>query len=598
MTHDEPHTRPPGAAPQDAEAFLHGATLSLGSSPGERHRIHERIGAQLWEALPEAVVLVASFDGRDAALRHEACAGPPAAVAALAERSSAATAGTPVPCPTDTHARLLEARLHPAPHGPDSPIGAHSPVDALRAVDDTWADPSCYELGLTHEGALMGVVTLLQPRPLSPAEQRWIEALAQHAGIALAQGRVEAVDETALLVGLDGRVQACSRQTVERLVHTASDPVWPGDPEPGPGGALATRKEQAKALLVQGRAIRYTERVQGRIRDCSMHPVVGDDGQVRAFAGFARDITEQVQLQQHVRRAATFQRALFSSLSEGILVLDDAGLITDCNPAVQQALGKSQGELIGLAAAELCAQREGWERWERELLPQLHPGGDPVQLELRLRRADGASFTAQVGASRIEVAGSDGSVVWTVRDVTDELLRFEQLEHLATHDALTGLPNRLLFHDRLGRALEACQRYGTSFAVLMLDLDGFKAINDTLGHEMGDQLLSALGERLKGCLRAADTVSRLGGDEFAVLLPTSIAAGHALRVGTKLLEIIEQPFQLDGHELRVSASIGVARFPEHHSEKMNLLARADLTMYAAKQAGGHRVRMANDENED
>ncbi len=602
MTHDNPPPRPSSADPLDAEAFLRGASLSLGSAPGEPRPLHQRIGAQLWEALPEALVLVASYDRRAAALRHEACAGPPRAVAALDGWLEEDAAGEAIPCPSDTCARLLEARLHLAPDGAGGLAWSRLPdalrAAELRAVDDTWAAPSCYELGLVHEGALLGVVTLLRPRPLSPAEQRWVEALAQHAGIALARGRVETVDETALLVGLDGRVQACSRQTVERLVHRPDDPAWPTGQERGRRDEPDARREQVKALLVQGKAVRYTERANGRIRDCSMHPVVGEDGQVRAFAGFARDITEQVRLQERVRRAATFQRALFSSLSEGILVLNQQGLITDCNRAVRQALGAEDGELIGVAGAEFCAQQASWESWQQELQPQLEHGGDPVKFQLRMRRADGASFTAQVSASLIELTGSEGSVVWTVRDVTDELLRFEQLEHMATHDALTGLPNRLLFHDRFGRACEACQRYGTSFAVLMLDLDGFKAINDTLGHEMGDQLLAALGARLKGALRAADTVSRLGGDEFAVLLPTSISAGHALQVGNKLLGVIEQPFALDGHELRVSASIGVARFPEHHSPHVNVLARSDQAMYAAKRAGGHRVLMADYDNDD
>jgi diguanylate cyclase (GGDEF)-like protein/PAS domain S-box-containing protein len=393
-----------------------------------------------------------------------------------------------------------------------------------------------------------------------------------------------AVDETALLVGLDGRVLATSRQSVERQ-----------PPVKGVEGDLAVRRAWVKAQLTEGRAVSYTEHSDGRIRDCSMHPILDDDGRIHAFAAFARDITEQVQLQQRVRLAATFQRALFSSLSEGILVLDKAGVIIDCNQAVLHTLLMTQDQLMGRCVAELCAQRASWERWERELLPKLEPDGEPAQLELRLRRNDGASFTARVGATRIELPGTEQRVVWTVRDVTDELLRFEQLEHMATHDDLTGLPNRVLFHDRLGRAREAGRRYDNSFAVLMLDLDGFKPINDTLGHEMGDQLLAALGARLLGSIRAADTVSRLGGDEFAVLLPNFITASQALGVGRKLLESIEQPYDFNGQELRVSASIGVAMFPEHDGPQVDVLARADQAMYAAKRAGGHQVLLVTDE---
>ncbi len=556
--------------PADAEAFLSATSLSLGT-PGGLRLLHERIAALLWEALPEALVLVASFDEAAAALQHEAWAGPPGSDEAARELLA-----DKLPCPEAQQRQLLEPRLRAFSSG-------------LPAALTARAGSSRYELGLVDDEVLLGAVTLLHPRPLSPAEQRWVEALGQHASIALARERGHTVDETALLVAPDGSVQACSRQSVERLTSSDEDPERSAEDE------LNARKAWAKVLLGQGRAVRYTDRAGGRIRDCSLHPVLGDDGRVQAFAGFARDITEQVRLQERVRQAATFQRALFTSLSEGVLVLDEEGVITDCNRALLQALGMTRGELIGMYASVLCAQRSSWEAWEREQLPALTAGGTPVELELRLRRSDGAGFTARVGASRVALPGTAGSVVWTVRDVTDELLRVEQLQHMATHDALTGLPNRLLFQDRLGRARETGWRYGTSFAVLMLDLDGFKPINDTLGHEVGDRLLEALGARLGRCLRAADTVSRLGGDEFAVLLPNSITAEQAQRVGHKLLSAIEEPFHLEGRQLRVSASIGVAMFPEHDDDGQDLLDRADQAMYVAKRAGGHRVCLAGDQ---
>ncbi len=416
-----------------------------------------------------------------------------------------------------------------------------------------------------------------------------LEALAERTSAALEQGQAETVRETAVLVGLDGQVQARSQQTVDHLPHRPEDPAWPSRREQGAADALAARQAAAKARLSEGRAVRYTERKEGRIRDCSLHPILGADGQVKAFAGFTRDITEQLRLQERVHQAAAFQRALFSSLSEGILVLDEHGAIVDCNRAVETTLGMARAALIGHPAEGLCAQAASWEQWEQQLRPRLTHGGEPVQLELRLRRADGASFTARVSASLIELPGADRSVVWTIRDVTDELLRYEQLEHLATHDALTGLPNRLLFHDRLERALASAQRYRTSFAVIMMDLDGFKPVNDSLGHEMGDRLLAALGARLQGCLRAADTVSRLGGDEFAVLLPNSISAEQAGQVAAKLLQTVEQPFVFGEQTLNISASIGVAMFPEH----VDLLARADQAMYAAKRRGGRQVATAS-----
>jgi diguanylate cyclase (GGDEF)-like protein len=159
-------------------------------------------------------------------------------------------------------------------------------------------------------------------------------------------------------------------------------------------------------------------------------------------------------------------------------------------------------------------------------------------------------------------------------------------EHQALHDALTGLPNRTLFHDRVNQAIESGRRKGTGAVVMLMDLDHFKEINDTLGHYHGDRLLQLIGERLTDVLRQGDTVARLGGDEFAVLLPAARDRVYAVTVAEKILEALHTPFEIDGLMLEVGASIGIACFPEHGEDHQTLVQRADIAMYVAKTDRG------------
>ena len=163
-------------------------------------------------------------------------------------------------------------------------------------------------------------------------------------------------------------------------------------------------------------------------------------------------------------------------------------------------------------------------------------------------------------------------------------------ESRALHDVLTGLPNRALFQDRVDRALSAAQREGTQPVVMLLDLDKFKEVNDTLGHHRGDELLKLVGPRIAGVLRSSDTVARLGGDEFAVLLPAAPDADAGAEVGQKILEALERPFAVGGAELELGASLGIACFPEHGEDVDTLMQRADMAMYVAKGTrSGHEL---------
>jgi diguanylate cyclase (GGDEF)-like protein len=224
---------------------------------------------------------------------------------------------------------------------------------------------------------------------------------------------------------------------------------------------------------------------------------------------------------------------------------------------------------------------------------ELEEKGEVTSLVMRFRRLDGSELWGMETVRAIH--GEMGEPVvyqGTLVDFTDykraEDARTEltiKLAHQAQHDALTGLPNRLLFQDRLGQALAQARRERTQVAVLYMDLDRFKHINDTLGHSAGDALLRQVAERLAGCIRDFDTLARLGGDEFTVVLGGLAESGDAMRAGRTLVEAMRRPFQTDGRELYVSVSLGISIFPADGEDAETLMAHADVAMYRAKDMG-------------
>jgi diguanylate cyclase (GGDEF)-like protein len=194
----------------------------------------------------------------------------------------------------------------------------------------------------------------------------------------------------------------------------------------------------------------------------------------------------------------------------------------------------------------------------------------------------------EIGLLARSLNDMQATIVANMRELNESRLT---LTHLAQHDSLTGLPNRALFDDRLHQAVAQARRDHTRMALLFVDLDGFKAVNDTWGHHVGDLLLSAVAKQMHACVRNVDTVGRLGGDEFVVLLTHIEEDQDALRVAEKICNALSQPFDLDGRNLVIASSIGVAIYPEHGSDELTLSKSADAAMYRAKESGGNRVRL-------
>jgi diguanylate cyclase (GGDEF)-like protein len=193
---------------------------------------------------------------------------------------------------------------------------------------------------------------------------------------------------------------------------------------------------------------------------------------------------------------------------------------------------------------------------------------------------------------RLKVSAMPGDrLVLNAQDLTQIKASEERVRHMALHDHLTGLPNRQLFLDRLDQALRRAKRSGRQVAIVYMDLDRFKELNDTYGHAHGDRVLVETALRLRSCVRESDTVSRLGGDEFVIVLPDLVQLDDALPVAEKVLELLHDP-EAGGGNMFLGASVGLACYPDHGQEQDSLLSRADAAMYEAKRAGGNAVRVA------
>ncbi len=276
--------------------------------------------------------------------------------------------------------------------------------------------------------------------------------------------------------------------------------------------------------------------------------------------------------------------------SDVIVLLDDRGELTYVTPSVKRALGYEPNLLLG-APADTLVRREQRAVFHSTLQQAGQPGRGPVTIELDLLHRDGSYRHFAVSVTDLLDDPAVGAVVLNGWDVTVRRQLEQQLTHQAYHDALTGLPNRALLHQRLDHAL-AHRLRGRGVAVLYLDLDGFKAVNDTLGHHVGDELLQAVSQRLLSCVRPSDTVARLGGDEFAVLVPHLTGEPEALALAGRITTLLSQPYRLQGQDVFVASSVGLALTPDDGSATTAtvLLGDADLAMYRAKQQrlGGYQ----------
>lgn len=324
-----------------------------------------------------------------------------------------------------------------------------------------------------------------------------------------------------------------------------------------------------------------------RVGDVHVAKIDNAPGEAQQWVVNINDVTERIADERALQIAA----AVMENASEGIIVTDADARIIQVNPAFTAISGYPACEVIGRNPEMFACARHGTEFYA--LIRQTLERDGHWEGEVWSQRRDGTVYTAWVAISTIrgEAAESGGRHVATFIDITQRKEAEDLLRHKAQSDPLTDLPNRALFYDRLQVSMTQAHRYGGEFALLYLDLDHFKAVNDGMGHAAGDELLVEAARRLRLVVRESDTVARLGGDEFAVILPKISGAAEAEDVARRIVASLAQVFLLGAGEARISASVGIAIYPLH-GEDMDVLRRnADAALYAVKASGRNAYRL-------
>jgi diguanylate cyclase (GGDEF)-like protein/PAS domain S-box-containing protein len=304
-----------------------------------------------------------------------------------------------------------------------------------------------------------------------------------------------------------------------------------------------------------------------------------------------KDITEHKKAQNDVVEAEAKYRSLIENSLVGVYIMQDEKFVY-VNPRLCEMSGYKCEELLGLNVADFIYP-EDLPLVNENILKRLNNETGSIKYEYRAIRKDKSVITFELYGSKIVYNGRD-AIIGTVIDITERKYTEKMIKHMAYHDQLTDLPNRYLLREKLNEAIVESKQYNCNFALLFLDLDRFKAINDTMGHEVGDQVLIEIAERLKACVREKDIVSRYGGDEFSVLLPES-GEQRASQVAHQIISTLSLPLTYHHHELSVTPSIGITVFPTHGQTFDTLIKNADLAMYHAKSLGRNNFQFFNEE---
>ena len=346
----------------------------------------------------------------------------------------------------------------------------------------------------------------------------------------------------------------------------------------------------AGALLLQGFRSMLTYFFEHGGVDPAMYAVAND----WMGLGFSLLIVASMHMMREIfarhRLAEERLRVIAAAAQDGIIMMDNKGRIAFWNGAAQRIFGYSEQDALGKSLHELIISERDRTDFEKSF--NFHRQSGPEQatgktLQLAGLRKDGTQIVAEHSIAGVRIGG-DWHTICIVRDVTERMQFEGRIAHLATYDNLTGLPNRMLFYDRLRQAINLAGRNRHEMSLLYLDLDKFKAVNDTLGHDAGDEILKSAAERIQRQVRESDTVARIGGDEFAVILPRIAGQQDAATVARKIIDALLADFELSGEsreKAHIGASIGIATFPADGADTDALIKVADGAMYKAKQSG-------------
>jgi diguanylate cyclase (GGDEF)-like protein/PAS domain S-box-containing protein len=308
---------------------------------------------------------------------------------------------------------------------------------------------------------------------------------------------------------------------------------------------------------------------------------------------FWQMVTNLKQVKGELERSQHQLQSIISNVMDGIITINEKGEIEGFNPAAEDIFGYLQQEVMGRSVSMLMPEPD---RSAHDGYIRRHARTGKSNIlgvrgrEVMAMRKNGDVFPMELSASEMRLGGHR-YYIGIVRDITDRKRAEQKIAHLAHYDFLTDLPNRALFLDILNHSVQLAKRNKHVVAVLFLDLDGFKQVNDVLGHEAGDLLLREVARRFRASIRSADTVARVGGDEFVFVLDNIASEDNARKVADKLIATLAEPFDLKGKPCHVGGSIGIALFPDDAQEPESLVKQADEAMYLAKQSGKNNSKL-------
>lgn len=392
-----------------------------------------------------------------------------------------------------------------------------------------------------------------------------------------------------LIVDCNKRTSELFRCRLEDLVGHSPSILWP---EKQPSGQLTSEYALERIKEALHKEIRSYElvhkRLDGTLVDTDVTLNVLEIKGKKHLQAIIRDVSERKAAQETLRQSEERYRTILEDILEGCYETDLRGNFTFFNNSFCKITGYSIKEIVHSNYINYI-HKDSLEKL-RKTFKEVYTGGIPNRcFECVIISKDGLKKNVEVSVSLIK--DSEGKSIGfrgIIRDVTERKKNEEMIAYMAFHDPLTGLPNRRLFEDRLYIALEFTKRNKKKLAVILMDLDKFKEVNDTLGHQMGDKLLSAVGIRISELVRKSDTLARMGGDEFMVLLlPEINKAEDVIVVAGKIIRSFCGSFICNGTELFTTASIGIAIYPDHGEDAETLISRADIAMYQAKKSGGN-----------
>lgn len=347
----------------------------------------------------------------------------------------------------------------------------------------------------------------------------------------------------------------------------------------------------AKTVIEQQQSVQYRLTRDARYFELILYPYRSHgDNRVTGVVLTIEDITESYLAEQQIRLAA----GVFEAANEAIVITDPKNRIISVNPAFSAITGYSKTEVLGKDPKILSSGKQDKEFY-RNLWDTLEKQGR-WQGKIWNKRKNGEIYAEWLSISALKDSnGEISKYVGVFADISETLRNQQLIEKQANYDALTNLPNRTLFNDRLHQAMSHAQREQKLFGIMFIDLDGFKDINDALGHSQGDLVLQEIASRMRHLFRESDTFARFGGDEFTVLIPDLESETDMIAPTEKMLEIIEQPIKLNDHELHITASIGITIYPNDGQEAETLLKHADNAMYTAKAEGRNAYRFFTQE---